>query len=248
MAQRALAEGPEPDVAQFEVGKAVGELAGPAARAGVDPASPEALEVVERLEAMSPKPTEDRVRVAERIEAFTDRRVGRYWTLVGIVNGRPPLRHLTTSSTPGGGTAAPFAPTRKDRSGARVCIRGFSTVAGADTTLTQAPIPLRHAQTFGAATPFRLPAGGAACGMGSNAADRVPSRRIQHADRSSSSAGGPVDSLTDEVCVPVVARPLLDQVDIEGGERDRLAAHRRSARVAGTRLPRRRRPTLLTSR
>jgi DNA-binding transcriptional MerR regulator len=90
MAQRALAEGPEPDVAQLEVGKAVGELAGPPARSGVDPASAEALEVVERLEAMSAKPAEDRVRVAERIEAFTDRRVGRYWTLVGIVNGWAP--------------------------------------------------------------------------------------------------------------------------------------------------------------
>ncbi len=90
MAQRALAEGPEPDVAQFEVGKAVGELAGPAARARLDPASAEALAVVERLEAMSPKPAEDRERVAERIEAFTDRRVGRYWTLVGIVNGWAP--------------------------------------------------------------------------------------------------------------------------------------------------------------
>ena len=90
MAQRALAEGPEPDVAQFEVGKAVGELAGPAARAGLDPASPEALEVVERLEAMTTMGPEDRVRVAERIEAFTDRRVGRYWTLVGIVNGWSP--------------------------------------------------------------------------------------------------------------------------------------------------------------
>lgn len=90
MAQRALAEGPEPDVAQFEVGKAVGELAGPAYRAGVDPASPEALAIIERLETMTPKPREDRAVAAERIEAFTDRRVGRYWTLVGIINGWPP--------------------------------------------------------------------------------------------------------------------------------------------------------------
>jgi hypothetical protein len=30
--------------------------------------------------------------VAERIEAFTDRRVARYWTLVGIVNGWPQTR------------------------------------------------------------------------------------------------------------------------------------------------------------
>jgi DNA-binding transcriptional MerR regulator len=90
MAQQALAEGPEPDVAQFEVGKAVGNLAGPANRAGVDPGSPDALSIVERLEAIGPTPPEDRSSVAGRIEAFTDRRVGRYWTLVGIVNGWDP--------------------------------------------------------------------------------------------------------------------------------------------------------------
>ncbi|MDE3206831.1 MAG: MerR family transcriptional regulator, partial [Acidobacteriota bacterium] len=84
MAERARSEGPEPDVAQFEIGKAVGEIAGPAARGGVDPASAEALAVVERLEALSSKPPEDREVVAERIAAFTDRRVGRYWTLVGV--------------------------------------------------------------------------------------------------------------------------------------------------------------------
>jgi DNA-binding transcriptional MerR regulator len=92
MAERAKAEGPEPDVAQFEVGKAVGEHAGAAVRAGVDPASPEALAVVERLEAMAPGEPEDRLTAAERIEAFTDRRVARYWTLVGIVNGWPPAQ------------------------------------------------------------------------------------------------------------------------------------------------------------
>lgn len=92
MAQRARAEGPEPDVSQFEVGKAVGEFAGPAARAGVDPGSSEALAIIERLEAMSPKQPEDRARVADRIAAFTDRRVGRYWTLVGIINNWPPTQ------------------------------------------------------------------------------------------------------------------------------------------------------------
>jgi DNA-binding transcriptional MerR regulator len=89
MAERALAEGPEPDPAQFEVGKAVGDHAGAAVRAGVAPDSPEALAVVERLEAMAPGTPEDRAAAAERIEAFTDRRVARYWTLVGIVNGWP---------------------------------------------------------------------------------------------------------------------------------------------------------------
>ena len=88
MAQRAREEGPE--LAQFEVGKAVGELAGPAARSGLDPASPEALGIVQRLEALGRTPPEDRAAVAERIEAFSDRRVARYWTLVGIVNGWSP--------------------------------------------------------------------------------------------------------------------------------------------------------------
>ena len=92
MAQRALAEGPEPDVAQFEVGKAVGEIAGPAARAGVDPSSAEALAVVQRIEGISAKTPEDRRRVAARLEAFTDRRIGRYGTLVVIGNGWPPAQ------------------------------------------------------------------------------------------------------------------------------------------------------------
>jgi len=92
IAQRARAEGPEPDVAQFEVGQAVGELAGPAARAGVDPASPAALGIIERLEAVAPGEPEDRAARADRIEAFTDRRVGRYWTLVGVINGWPANR------------------------------------------------------------------------------------------------------------------------------------------------------------
>lgn len=90
MAERALAEGPAPDPAQFQVSQAVGEIAGPAARGGIDPASAEALAVVERLEALGPQPPEARAAAAERIAAFTDRRVGRYWTLVGIINGWQP--------------------------------------------------------------------------------------------------------------------------------------------------------------
>lgn len=87
MAERARAEGPEPDPAQFEAGKAIGEHAGAALH--LDPASPGALAVVERIEAMRPGGPEDRATVAERIEAFSDRRVARYWTLVGVVNGWP---------------------------------------------------------------------------------------------------------------------------------------------------------------
>jgi len=74
------------------VGKAVDEHAGAAAPSGLDPGSPEALAVIKRLEAISPRPPEDRAGVADRIKAFTDRRVGRYWTLVGIVNDWPPTQ------------------------------------------------------------------------------------------------------------------------------------------------------------
>ena len=92
MARRARAEGPEPDVAQIALGEAVGERAGRAVRAGIAPDSPEALAVVESLQASTPGGPEDRAKAAERIEAFTDRRVARYWTLVGIVNGWPHTR------------------------------------------------------------------------------------------------------------------------------------------------------------
>ena len=98
MAERARAEGPEPDVAQFEIGKAVGVHAGAAVRDGIDPGSPEALTVVERLEGMAAGKPEDRAQAADRIEAFSDRRVARYWTLVGIVNGWPQTNTATPDS------------------------------------------------------------------------------------------------------------------------------------------------------
>jgi hypothetical protein len=89
MADRALADGPEPDPAQFQLSQAVSEHAGAAVQAAVAPTSTQALAVVERLEAMAPGVQQDRAAAAERIEAFTDRRIARYWTLVGIVNGWP---------------------------------------------------------------------------------------------------------------------------------------------------------------
>lgn len=90
MAQRAREERPEPDAARSEAGEALGALVGPAVRAGVDPASPEGLAIVEQLEAAGSQPPEERRRAADRIDAFTDRRVARYWALVGVVNGWPP--------------------------------------------------------------------------------------------------------------------------------------------------------------
>ena len=92
MAERALSDGALPDTDQFELGKAVGEHAGAAVRADIAPDAPEALEVVERLEAMAPSEPPDRLAAADRIELFSDRRVARYWELVAIVNGWPARR------------------------------------------------------------------------------------------------------------------------------------------------------------
>ncbi len=78
--------GPAPDPAAAE---AVAAHAGPAAAAGVDPASPDGRAALERILAVAGEP-EDRTALAERIETFADERVARYWALLGRVNGWPP--------------------------------------------------------------------------------------------------------------------------------------------------------------
>jgi DNA-binding transcriptional MerR regulator len=88
MAERARTEGAAPDGGHDAVA-VIGEQAGAAVRAGVGPDSPEALAVIERVEALTPGGGGNRLELAERLEIFTDRRVFRYWTLVGIVNGWP---------------------------------------------------------------------------------------------------------------------------------------------------------------
>lgn len=65
---------------------AVTEHAGPACAAGTDPASPEAAAVLERT---VPAGT-DRVELANVIDTFSDRRVERYWSLLGTLNGWEP--------------------------------------------------------------------------------------------------------------------------------------------------------------
>ncbi|WP_091638575.1 MerR family transcriptional regulator [Micromonospora pallida] len=58
--------------------------------AGIAPDSPTAREVVDRIidPALS---AQDRVALADRMATFTDRRVERYWELVGVLNRRPPF-------------------------------------------------------------------------------------------------------------------------------------------------------------
>lgn len=75
-----------------EAGKAfaarVAEFAGPAAEAGVEPRSPEAAEILDRIvEDASAK----RAAVAAKLATFASGRVNRYWELVGIINGWPPF-------------------------------------------------------------------------------------------------------------------------------------------------------------
>lgn len=76
------ASGPSPQL--------VAQHAGDAARRGVAPASDEGRAI---LELIVPRETsrEERARLREHLETFTDERVERYWELAGILSGRPPF-------------------------------------------------------------------------------------------------------------------------------------------------------------
>lgn len=64
------------------------EHAGAALAAGIDPASPEAAAVLNRI-GVGGLDAAARTTLAERIDTFSDRRVERYWALLGILNGWP---------------------------------------------------------------------------------------------------------------------------------------------------------------
>jgi DNA-binding transcriptional MerR regulator len=65
----------------------VAEQAGAALAAGIAPDAPEARAVVDRLAP----PGVDRAELAGTISTFSDRRVERYWTLLGVLNGWEPF-------------------------------------------------------------------------------------------------------------------------------------------------------------
>ncbi|WP_433501500.1 MerR family transcriptional regulator [Sphaerimonospora sp. CA-214678] len=57
---------------------------------GIAPGSARGREVLDRL--IDPNlPADERVRLADQVERFTDRRVERYWQLLGVINGTPPF-------------------------------------------------------------------------------------------------------------------------------------------------------------
>ncbi|ALG15117.1 MerR family transcriptional regulator [Kibdelosporangium phytohabitans] len=62
--------------------------AAPAEAAGVDPASPEGQEILHRI-IPADMATEQRRALADTIATFSDRRVERYWSLLGTINGWP---------------------------------------------------------------------------------------------------------------------------------------------------------------
>ncbi|MDG4766169.1 MerR family transcriptional regulator [Solwaraspora sp. WMMD406] len=66
----------------------VAEEAGAALRAGIAPESADARQILDRIvDADLPGP--ERLRLAAQTETFTDRRVERYWQLLGVLNGWP---------------------------------------------------------------------------------------------------------------------------------------------------------------
>ncbi|MBB4916274.1 helix-turn-helix domain-containing protein [Streptosporangium saharense] len=70
--------------------QAVIEHAGRAEAEGVAPDSAEGRAVLDLI--VAPETTaEERVRLAEQVETFSDLRVERYWQLMGVINGRPPF-------------------------------------------------------------------------------------------------------------------------------------------------------------
>ncbi|MFC0105134.1 helix-turn-helix domain-containing protein [Kibdelosporangium aridum] len=64
------------------------EHAEPALAAGIDPASPEGQEILHRI-IPADMPADERHTLADTLATFSDRRVERYWSLLGKINGWP---------------------------------------------------------------------------------------------------------------------------------------------------------------
>ena len=69
---------------------AVADNAGPAQAAGIDPASAEGQQVLTRIIGAD-LDRAARTELADTIDTFTDRRVERYWQLLGVLNGWQPV-------------------------------------------------------------------------------------------------------------------------------------------------------------
>jgi DNA-binding transcriptional MerR regulator len=93
--QRASAGAGADDVSNREAAQAVTELAGGAVARGIAPGSPAAAAVVSdlvgRFSAAAGRMDDAvyRAEMADQLETFSDRRVERYWQLIGLINGWP---------------------------------------------------------------------------------------------------------------------------------------------------------------
>lgn len=86
---RQMATAPDPGLPPYDHTR-VGEVAGAALEEGVAPESSRGQEILEGL-LDPPMDAEQRLKLADTLETFTDRRVERYWQLLGILNNRPPF-------------------------------------------------------------------------------------------------------------------------------------------------------------
>jgi DNA-binding transcriptional MerR regulator len=92
--RRAASSGRD-DASNQQVAQAVVELAGDAVSRGIAAGSPEAApivsELVGRFGAASGRGDDAayRAELADQLETFSDRRVERYWQLIGVINGWP---------------------------------------------------------------------------------------------------------------------------------------------------------------
>jgi DNA-binding transcriptional MerR regulator len=75
--------------------KLVAEHAGGALRDGVAPDSAEGKAVLDRI-VPAETPPEKRAQLLAQLELFSDRRVERYWQLMGTINGRPPFPSMVS--------------------------------------------------------------------------------------------------------------------------------------------------------
>jgi DNA-binding transcriptional MerR regulator len=88
---------PEPAGDWQAAAQLVTEKAGAAQAAGIDPASPEARQIVDAVAPAFARPGEDasdpawRAALAARLATGTDRRAERYWQLLATINGWPPV-------------------------------------------------------------------------------------------------------------------------------------------------------------
>jgi hypothetical protein len=90
-AARAAGESMQPSPDWRAAAAVVAERAGAAREAGIDPASPEAAAIVDEILPAFGDAAADRATLADRLATGTDARAERYWQLLAIINGWPPV-------------------------------------------------------------------------------------------------------------------------------------------------------------